>query len=258
MNVRTKLILGLFSLNTLFISAQSGDKIYDVVVYGGTPGGVIAAISAYRSGATVVLLEQKRHVGGMVTSGLNTDEGYNMDRNSFSEMTWEYFERLSAKNPEKEMKPRIAYQFESSVAEEVMLEMLGKTTIDLQYGQLIKKANMSDTKIKSIEMENGMTYYGKVFVDASYEGDLMAMSNVSYTVGREGSEKYGESLAGIQYKDEIIKFSPYDKKGLLPGVIPDHGLVEGTGDAKVLSYNFRPTLTKVDRNKISIKKPKTI
>ena len=243
----------LCSLNSL---AQFRDKVYDVVVYGGTPAGVTASISSYRGGASVILLEQKQHLGGMVTSGLNTDECFHMDRNSFSSMTWEYFENLSAKNPERQIIPWIAYQFESSVAEQVMLEMLGKTNVEIQYGQLIKKADVSDTQIQSIEMENGAIYYGKVFIDATYEGDLMAMSNVSYAVGRESRETYNESLAGVQYKDAPIKISPFDEDGLLPAVLPHHNLPEGAGDGKVLSYNFRPTLTKVDSNKVPIQKPK--
>jgi hypothetical protein len=257
MKIKTLKFIAAFYLGSFSIFAQTDLKTnYDVVVYGGTPAGIIAAINAYRGGASVVLLEQKQHIGGLITSGLNTDEAANMDRSSWSAMTQEYFKLLLAENPERKIKDGVPYQFESSVAEKVFMDMLNKTSVELRTGQLIKKVSMDGIRIESIEMEDGSTYLGKVFIDASYEGDLMAMSNISYVVGRESRKVYGESLAGIQFKDDPVKISPYDEKGLLPGVITCEGLVEGACDNKVLSYNYRPTLTKVKSNKVRIRKPK--
>lgn len=115
----------------------------------------------------------------------------------------------------------------------------------LSLGQLpapafVTKVDKKGAIIQSIHLDKGEIIYGNVFIDASYEGDLMARSGVSYTFGRESKDQYRESLAGIHFMDKAADFSPYDDKGkLLPGFARKDSLVEGQADKRVQNYNFR-------------------
>jgi len=230
-------------------------KNYDVVVYGGTPGGIASAISAAREGASVILLEQTNHVGGLSTSGLNRDEGEHMIRwtlGGFSERFTREAARRSGTDPNTE-RARI---WVSHKAEEVFLEMLEEAKVSVRYKQLLDGVKMDGAKISEISIHGGEAYEAQVFIDATYEGDLMAVAGVSYTVGRESRDTYNESMAGVRYMDEKIKVSPYDENGkLLPGIMPGRPPEEFSASPVPLCYNVRLNLSLDPANQVPIKKP---
>ncbi|MGV3557393.1 FAD-dependent oxidoreductase [Larkinella arboricola] len=250
----------------LFMSQcqKSADAPYDVVVYGGTPGGISAAISAAREGAKVLLIEQTKHVGGLSTSGIGTAETEHMIEETFSGFALEFYQRLgdhylkTLPEPEKYPTPfratskiygdkRPVAFFESKQAEKTYLEMLKEANVEIWYERYVEGVTKEGAAIQSIKLDDGRTVAGKAFVDASYEGDLMARSGVSYTYGRESKEQYGESLAGVRFIDEPIDASPYDDNGnLLPGFVERATLTEGQADKRVINYNFRLNFTKED------------
>ncbi|MBN8823499.1 MULTISPECIES: FAD-dependent oxidoreductase [unclassified Spirosoma] len=209
---------------------------YDIVVYGGTPSGVIAAVAAAREGARVILLEQTRHVGGLNTSGIGTAESEHMIEETISGLPLEFYQRLGKfygiNGP--------TFYFESHVAEKTFLDLLKEANVTVVYDAFVQSATKRGTTIQSITLTNGNRYTGSVFIDATYEGDLMAKAGVSHTHGRENREQYGESLAGVRFIDTPIDASPYDDKGkLLPGFVERSTLTEGQASDRVMNYNFR-------------------
>ncbi|QDT66418.1 FAD-dependent oxidoreductase [Calycomorphotria hydatis] len=249
------LIVSLLALSNVSVPrALAAD--FDVVVYGGTPGGIMAAISARREGASVVLLEQTKHVGGMSTSGLNRDEAEHMDRATFGGL-YEQFTREAAirsgTNPDPKGRPRI---WQSRIAEEVLVEMLEAAGVVVKYDQLIDGVSKERTDITELRVRGGDVYGGKAFIDATYEGDLMAAAGVSCTVGREAKETYNESLGGVRYLDKPVNVSPYDAEGnLLPGIMPGEPPTEFQESPVPLCYNVRLNLTSDPDNMVPINKP---
>lgn len=228
---------------------------WDVAVYGGTPAGVIAAVAAARQGVSVVLLEQKAHVGGLNTSGLNTSETEHMLPVSFSGLNDEFYRRIGRAYGLN----MALHRWESHVAERVFLEMLDEARVEVRYGCELTGVEKRDGRIASIALGDGSRIDAGAFVDATYEGDLMAAAGVAYTFGRESRAQYDESLAGIRFNDrpeevEVyregrqidmpIDVSPYDDDGrLLPGFVSPEGIVVGESDRKVMNYNFRITVS---------------
>lgn len=247
----------------LLISAVAGlgycAQEFDVVVYGGTPGGITAAIAASREGASVVLLEQTAHVGGLNTSGLNRDESEHMDRRTFGGACRQFIDE-AARRSRKPVRIRGhvggARVWQSHVAEKVFLEMLKAGKVEVRFEQLLERVSKKDGRITELAVRGGKSYRGKVFIDATYEGDLMASAGVSYTVGREGRDTYGESLAGVRYLDEKIKVSPYDKDGnLLAGIMPGEPPKEFSASPHPICYNIRLNLSTDPNNWVPIGKP---
>ncbi len=232
-------------------------KSYDVIVYGGTAGGVMAAIAAAEQNVKVALLEPGRHIGGMLSGGLGRTD---MDRQQdvIGGFAREFFVRAG-----KYYNQPIAWTFEPKVAEEILNEWLEKAKVEVFFGCRIETVTLDKNTITRIKMENGSKFSAKVFIDASYEGDLMARAGVSYTIGRESRDKYGESFAGIkeiQPGEHQISapIRPYDSNGnLLPYVINDSKVgAVGEGDKKVQAYCFRVCLTDVKENQVPITRPK--
>ena len=239
----------LFALISGRLMAQ---KNYAVVVYGGTPGGIAAAVAASRQGASVVLIEQTRHLGGLNTSGIGTAETEHMIEETISGLPLEFYTQVG-KNYGLN-KP--AFYFESHVAEQVFNQMLEKAHVAVILEAFVKKVNKIDGAIKAIELSNGRSISGEIFIDATYEGDLMARAGVSYTYGRESTDQYNESLAGIRLLDKPIDVSPYDDKGsLLPGFVESASLKNGEASKRVINYNFRLVLSTLD-SKTSFPAPK--
>ncbi|MBI1246729.1 FAD-dependent oxidoreductase [bacterium] len=262
--MRTVLLLSIAALSC-FLSilspatteAQSPAEVIkkDVVVYGGTPGGIAAAIAAKRDGATVILLEQTPHVGGMSTSGLNRDEAEHMDRATFGGL-YETFSREAATRSGTNPNVRGPRIWQSHIAEEVFLDMLKAAEVPVRYEQLIEGVTKKGSRLESLTVRGGTQYQAKVFVDATYEGDLMAAAGVSYHVGREAKKTYGESLAGVRYLDPPVKVSPYDESGsLLPGVMPGKPPAEFAESPVPICYNVRLNLTSDPKNLVPIEKP---
>lgn len=229
---------------------------YDVVVYGGTAGGVITAISAAREGATVALLEPGHHLGGMVTGGLSrTDHG---NKDAVGGYSREFYRRLG-----KHYGQEIAWYPEPHVAEEVLDDWLKEAGVKIFLDHRLKEKDgvrMQGNRLTALETENGAVLGAKVFVDASYEGDMMAQAGVAYTVGRESAKQYGESLAGVRPKDRNHQFDypvpAYDAKGtLLPEIQEGPRGDIGAGDRKVQAYNFRLILSKDPANRRPYPRP---
>jgi len=271
----------------LLLSALLPAEEADIVVYGGTSGGITAAIQAARDGRTAVLIEPTKFLGGLTTGGLGaTDIGnkraiggmsrefYQGIHRHYSESAhWrqqtreDYFARRPHGNSAAE---DTMWTFEPHVASLVydgMLKAAGArvTVVHGERLDLKKGVVKEDGRIVKIVMESGREFTGKVFIDATYEGDLMAKAGVSYHVGREANATYGETLNGVQvgharshqFKVEV---DPYVKKGdpssgLLPGIEKDVPGPDGSGDRKVQAYNFRMCTTDAPENRRDWEKP---
>lgn len=216
----------------------------DVAVYGGTPAGVVAAVQAARMGKKVVLLSFNRHVGGMTSGGLTaTDIG---KRNSIGGLTLEFYTRIGK-----------IRDFSPSAAEDLFLTMLKEAGVTVLFERCMESVAMKDGRLVAATMETGETIRAAMFIDATYEGDLLAAAKVSYQVGREPVATYGESLAGqwqkVSWRDVYqfcrLPVSPYvdpDKpeSGLLPEISAEAPGAPGEGDFRVQAYNFRMHLAK--------------
>ncbi len=244
-------VLLIFSISQVSALGQA----YDVVVYGGTPGGITAAVAASREGSSVVLLEQTRHVGGLSTSGLNRDEGEHMDRSTLGGLS-EQITQEAARRSGTDPNPKGARIWQSHVAEQVFLDLLKEHNVTVLYGQLLQGVKMDGTRIDEVRVRSGESFRGTVFIDATYEGDLMAAAGVSYRVGREARDTYGESMGGVRYMDEKVEVSPYDESGeLLFGVMPGDPPPEFAASPVPLCYNIRLNLTSDQNNWVPIEKP---
>ncbi len=226
----------------------------DIVVYSGVPCGIAASITAAREGAKVVLIEPTKHVGGLSTSGINTAETEHMLKWTIGGFADEFYRRLGKHygtgQPE--------YYFESSVAEKVYLEMLKEAGVVVRYGASVDKVTKDGAKITSITLTDGAKLAAKVFVDASYEGDLMARAGVKYAVGRESKAEFGEEAAGIRFDKTPRKARTVDANGkLLPGISAwAKDLTEGEAHRAPMNYNFRLTVAKDPKLQVPIPAPK--
>jgi hypothetical protein len=228
----------------------------DLCVYGGTSAGVIAAVQAARDGRSVVLVAPESHLGGLTTGGLTyTDFG---NKASIGGLSREFYQRVGKKYglPEE-------WKFEPRVAEQVYEEMIAEAKVPVRMRHFLKSVKRKGQRLTSLTTERGLTVNARMFIDATYEGDLMAKAKVSYTVGRESNDQYGETLNGVQVRDKHqfeFPVSPYvvegdPKSGLLPGIEPEPVKPNGTGDHRVQAYNFRLTLTKDPKNRLPFPKP---
>ncbi|MFT4093392.1 MAG: FAD-dependent oxidoreductase, partial [Niabella sp.] len=248
--------LSIVSFKYPLSGTQSGKRNYDVVVYGGTASGVMAAISAAREGLSVVVLEPKTHIGGMVTGGLSaTDIGR---KSVIGGYPLEFYKRLGKYyNHQVYTRDSVGWFPEPHVAEKILNEMIKEANVTVLYkkrlkekGGVIKKQN----KITAITMEDGSVFGGKVFIDATYEGDLMAFSGVSYTFGREAQSLYNEYSAGVREGSGSRKAYARDGK-LLFGVQPHPPGPVGSGDKKTQAYNFRLILSNDPQNRVAFPRP---
>jgi len=224
----------------------------DVVVYGGVPCGIAAAISASREGAKVLLIEPTKHVGGLNTSGLNTAETEHMLKWTFGGVAREVYERIGRHY--RKWEP--AYYFESHVAEKVFTDMLAEAQVEVRCGLRLERVDKEGERIRGITLSDGSTISAKVFVDAGYEGDLMARAGVSCTWGRESRDEFGEDQAGIRF-DPPRKAATVDEHGnLLPGISGwARDFKEGDGDKRVMNYNWRLTFSNDPATRVPIPAP---
>jgi len=263
----------LVAIVMLFFSCKSDNiENYDVCVYGGTSAGVIAAYRAAMMGKNVVLVEPANHLGGMTASGLGwTDIG---DPKALTGFTTEFYKRILAHYGQEDSVKMIKPLFEPHVAEGEFNKLVAEAGFDTLLYHRIVGVNKNKDQVTEIVLENSLnptfatnkTIKAKVFIDCSYEGDLMAKAGVSYTVGREDNSKYNESYNGYRPDRHGLHQFP---EGISPYVIPGDstsgyvfGITEeghvadtGEGDKKIQAYNFRVCLTDVDSNKIPITKP---
>lgn len=241
------------------LSERSAAKpeTFDVVVYGATASGVATAVAAARQGLHVALVNSDQHVGGMVAGGLSsTDKG---KPEVIGGLSLEFFQRVGRHYNEP-----IEWHFEPRVAEEVFHDMLREAKVTTVFGSRLREKNgvqKEGPKIVAITLGNGRVMRAAVFVDASYEGDLMGEAGVAYAWGRESISVYGESLAGVrppQRPDHIftVRVSPYAPDGsLLPEVQPGPRGKLGEGDKKVQAYGFRMCFTNRKEDEVPYQKP---
>lgn len=226
----------------------------DLCVYGATSGGVVAAVQGARLGKSVVLISQNNHVGGMTSGGLGvTDRGVT---GSIGGLAREFYLRVGqhygTNGP--------VYFFEPHVAEAVFWQMLTEAGVAVYTNQCLAGVSMSGLRLTELVTDSGTRFRAQMFLDTTYEGDLMAAAGVSFTVGREGTNVYGESLAGVRPVSGSYDYDPYvvpgdPSSGLLPLVQPDTGPGLGQGDHRVQAYNFRLCLTQNATNRLPIAPP---
>ncbi len=235
------------------LPACAPPRQYDVVVYGATAGGTMAAIAAAEQQLKVALIEPGRHVGGMTTGGLSkTDHGR---KEVVGGMSRAFYERLGRHYNEP-----ITWYFEPRVAEQILNDWLAEAGIELFREQPLSGVARDARRVTRISTTGGLAFSAAIFIDASYEGDLMARAGITYTWGREGQQRYGESLAGVRERSEYHQFttpiSPYDADGkLLPFIYGGDPGQPGQGDRKVQAYNYRLCISSDPANQVPFPKP---
>lgn len=284
------LTLGFASLFLAFSCHQKNPNSFesDLIIYGGTSAAITAAVQAKKMGKSVIIISPDIHLGGLSAGGLGfTDTG---DKSVIGGLAREFYQRIfSHYQNEKSWKwqkkseygnvgqgtpaidgdSRTMWIFEPHAAEQVFEDFLTENNVQVFRDEWLDRTNgvqLKEGKIISITTLSGKTFSGKMFIDATYEGDLMAATGVSYHVGRESNETYGETWNGVQfgvfqhrhYFYESI--SPYlipedPSSGLLPEISAVPLVENGTGDDQVQAYNFRLCLSRHPANRIPFSKP---
>jgi len=238
-------------------------KNYDICIYGGTSAGVIAAYTASKAGKSVVLIEPGGRLGGMSSGGLGyTDIG---NKYVVKGLALDFYRKLGAHYDKFEQ-----WIFEPKVAEAIFQEYIKNSNVTVLYHHQLTSVNKKGNTIQEIALgptkgqaDPDIHLKAKVYLDCTYEGDLMAKAGVSYHVGREDNSVYGETLNGVQLMtghqipDGIDPYQiPGDAtSGLLWGITDSHLQAGGTGDQKVQAYNYRIALSNVPENRLPIEKP---
>jgi hypothetical protein len=278
-----RIFYAFLALMFLLAASPAAESEYDIVIYGGTSGGVAAAVQGARLGRRVLLIEPGQHLGGLTSGGLGaTDIGnkaaigglarefYRRIRKEYdNDAAWRFEKRSEFKGRGHERNEDTAWTFEPHVAEKVFRDLIREHNVTVVFGQrldLKRGVEKEGRRIISIRMESGETFRGKIFIDAGYEGDLMAKSGVSCHVGREANKTYGETLNGVQVKNAIHhqfvkRVDPYVRpgdpsSGLLPLVEAGPPGTDGEGDRRVQAYNFRLCATDRPANRRPWPKPK--
>jgi len=244
---------------------ETKEKTVDVCVYGGTSSGVIAAYSASKLGKSVILIEPGKYLGGMTTGGLGkTDIG---NKQAITGLSRLFYKRIGEYYNKAEQ-----WLFPPSVASKVMNQYVEEVNMDVVYQYRIVQVSKNGTQINKINLESSnypntfpkMEIKAKQFIDCSYEGDLMAKAKVSYTVGRESSNVYGESYNGVhvlgshQFPDGVdpYKVEGDSTSGYCWGISNGKLKPTGSGDSLVQAYNFRLCLTTKKDNQVPFLEPK--
>ncbi len=272
------LLIVLFAL----VSVSPAQEPADVVVYGGTSAGVIAAIEVAKTGRKVVLVEPTMHLGGLSTAGLGaTDVG---NKGAIGGLAREFYRRVRAHYDRDEAWTReartefrgrghregedTAWTFEPKVAEMVFEAMLAETEVEVVRGlriDLERGVTKEGARIVALRTVGGREFRARMFIDATYEGDLLAQAGVSFTVGRESNAQYDETLNGNQvgnarYHQFVKPVDPYlipgdASSGLLPGIESGGAGVDGEADHRLQAYCFRLCATDVAANRRAWPKP---
>ena len=288
MNRLIVLLIGVCAGLTVPECSRAEDKIYDVVVYGGTSAAVVAAVQANEMGKSVIVVSPDKHLGGLSSGGLGwTDSGNKgviggLSR-QFYHRVWKQYEQDTAWKWQKksdygnkgqgtaaiDKTQRTMWIFEPHVAEQVFDEWVVEQKIPVIRDAWLDRSNgviVDKGRIQAIKTLDGKTYRGRMFIDATYEGDLMAAAGVSFHVGREATSVYNEQWNGIQtgvlhhghwFKKKIDPYVvPGDpSSGLLPRISPKPPGKFGAGDNRVQAYCFRMCLTNEPKNRVPFPKP---
>ena len=236
----------------------------DVIVYGATPGGFCAAIAASREGAKVLLIEPTAHVGGVNTGGLSFSDSNQTVRATLRGLFDEWHTRIAAdyaargvKLPyDVAMKDNAVWTYEPHVAARVTDAMLKEAGVLVMTKQALEDVEKEGSKIVALTTQAGR-HTAKVFIDATYEGDLMAKSGIVWHLGRESRDEFGESYAGRQYPKTKVAINGFDADGLpLPLITSLRPGDEQAGEQTVMTYSFRLCLTKDPANRVPFPAPK--
>lgn len=225
----------------------------DLLIYGGTPAGMCAAEAAADEGMKVVILEPTGHLGGMMSSGLcASDKGAS---GVIGGRALEVFKRIGSF-----YSTNIVWRFEPHIAERMFDAMALHTNITLVPNVHIEKAVKQESRVTHILCSQRLAVYARAYIDASYEGDLMARAGIAYTVGRESRDTYGEPHAGVlppPAEDQWeIPIKAREPKGQLRQEIQDDPMGKlGQDDHKIQAYNYRLCLTTNRQNQVKIKAP---
>ena len=262
-------------------------KRYDVVIYGGTSAAVTAAVQVKKMGKTVVIVSPDKHLGGLTTGGLGwTDTGRKdtiggLSRGFYQSVKKHYDKPSSWKYEKPEelnvkrrsgmyiKKSDTLWVFEPHIAERIMERMIAENKIPVVRNEWLNRktgVKKNGKRIVSITTLSGNMYVGKMFIDATYEGDLLAAAGVSYSVGREANAEYNETINGVQTSHHIkghLFVKPVDpyvvpgdpKSGTVYGVHANDPGKEFEGDHRIQAYNFRMCMTKVKENQVAWPKP---
>ncbi|MBR9997845.1 MAG: FAD-dependent oxidoreductase, partial [Cyclobacteriaceae bacterium] len=242
----------------MLFTFNSYGQEYDVIVYGATASGVMASIAAAEEGMKVLLVEPGRYVGGMVTGGLShTDFG---DRTVIGGLALEFYRKVAEHYQTHTFHWRGP---EPHVGEKIFKDWLEKAGVEMMYEKRVMEVIKKDGYIDRIIFNDGTAVQGEVYIDAGYEGDLMARSGISYTLGREGVDDYNESWAGrqpvMQTSHQIdTRISPFknnNARELLPLINPRPMVPIGEKDNGIQSYCFRLIATDKEENMVPWTKP---
>ena len=280
-------ILTLLSICACSPKQQEGEEA-DIIIYGGTSAAITAAVQAKKSGKSVIVVSPDNHLGGLSSGGLGfTDTG---DKSVIGGLARDFYHRVfmayqdsatwrwqkhseygnkGQGTPAIDGNARTMWIFEPHVAEQVFEDYVKEFEIDVRRDEWLDRENgveKKDGKIISIKTLNGKVFRGKMFIDATYEGDLMAAAGVSYHVGREANSQYGEKWNGVQtgvlhhghwFKSNISPYKvPGDStSGLLYGVSAEDPGKYGEADKRVQAYCFRMCLSNHPDNRIPFSKP---
>ncbi len=246
------------------IAAEPAET-YDLVVYGGTSAGIGAAVQGARMGKTVIVVAPEKHLGGLSSAGLGwTDSG---QKEAVGGLAREVYQRIKrhydapdAWKQQKADEYRLYHKaddamwaFEPRVAEKVFEDLVAEHKIPVVRNEWLDRkggVEKDGARIVAIKTLSGKTYRGRAFVDATYEGDLMAVAGVSYTVGREANAKYNETLNGVSTKHAVSHqfnrpIDPYvvpgkPESGLLPRIHPGGPGAEGEADKRIRAWPLLP------------------
>lgn len=260
--VTTRTIAALLVLLSLVFSSPAKAIVVDadIVVYGGTSGGVTAAVAAARLGKTVALISLNNHLGGMTASGLGVTDISLSPPNEPSYiggLSREFYIRVGQQYGSNSP----CFYFEPKVAERVFWQMATNTPgITVYTNFLLASATVVSNRVTQITTLDGSIFRAKQFIDTTYEGDLMAAAGVTFTWGRESSATYNENQAGIRSLGGSFNYDPYvipgnTNSGLLPLVNTNVIGAVGSADQRLQAYNFRLCLTQNATNKIAIAPP---
>ena len=235
----------------------------DICIYGGTSAGVIAAVAAKRMGKSVLLIEPGKHLGGMTAGGLGqTDIG---NKHAITGLSRDFYKRIGQHYGQGEQ-----WIFEPHVAEKVYGDYVREEQIEVLFEHRIVSAKKDGAQVERIVLEDAAkktdpqtVIKAKVFIDCSYEGDLMARTGISYAIGRESNAVYNETYNGVQMREKHQfpdGVDPYKTKGdsasgLIWGVSAAQLQDAGSGDENIQAYNFRICLTDSAENRISLSRP---
>lgn len=236
--------------------SEKEELAFDICVYGATACGIAAAVQAAKSGKKAAIVEFGKHIGGMTTGGLGaTDIGSEHVVGGLARRFYMDIGRLYGISE--------SWRFEPKTASRVLKEWLRQYDIPVFTEHRLSQVEKKEGRITSMSAENGRSFKAAVFIDATYEGDLMAMAGVRHIIGREGNRLYGEHFNGVHFGGPHHNFrcfvDPYRKignpsSGLLKGISRLPPGRQGDGDRLTQAYNFRLCVTR-SKNKTPFPKP---